>query len=477
MPHLSRSIDISDPLLLELGELADRCGVELYVVGGYVRDYLRKADRTDIDCTVVGDAPAFAREVAQHFHSRPVIYERFRTAMVPVGEYKLEFVGTRREEYEPGSRNPIVSEGTLDDDLARRDFTVNAMAARLNRARRGELIDRFDGLGDLERGLLRTPLDPITTFNDDPLRMMRAARFSSQLNFELDAAAMRAMQSMSERITIVAQERITDEFMKTLAAPVPSTGLRIMFHSGLLKHVFPEVHRLAGVDVVSEGSQEYAHKDVFFHTLKVLDNVADMSDNVWLRFAALMHDIAKPRTKKFIQGTGWTFHGHEDLGARWQKRIFRKLKLPMAQLDYVQTLVSLHQRPMVLVDDGVTDSAVRRLIVQAGEALDDLFLLCRADITSRNPARVSRYLGNYDLVYEKICEVREKDQLRAFQSPVRGEEIMEICELKPSRLVGVIKANIEEAILDGQIPNEYEAAKKYLLDHKDDWMAEAVRKS
>jgi tRNA nucleotidyltransferase/poly(A) polymerase len=482
------TIPLSAPIFRDLAALADAHNVRLYVVGGYVRDVIRAARgeavvRKDIDFTVVGDAVAFAQAVARQFRSKAVVYERFRTALVPVGEYQCEFVGTRKEEYLPNSRKPVVTEGTLEDDLRRRDFTVNALAACINpddNTTLGEVIDLFGGLIDMERKLLRTPLAPDVTFSDDPLRMMRTARFAAQLSFAVEPAAIEAIRRMAHRIGIISQERVTDELLKILAVPQPhkpSTGFKFLHSTGLLRHVFPEVASLAGIELAHEqtasGAQVYRHKDVFFHTLHVVDNLAQMSDNLWLRFAALMHDIAKPKTKKFIQGVGWSFHGHEELGARWQARIFRRMKLPMQHLPYVETLVRLHQRPMVLVDEEVTDSAIRRLIVQADEALDDLFTLCRADITSKNPELVKQYLSNYDAVYQKTLDVRERDALRAFQSPVRGEEIMELCGIGPSRAVGVIKTAIEEAILDGLIPNAYDAAKAYFLTHKDEWLGEA----
>lgn len=467
------TLEIDEPILHTLGKLADEHGVELYAVGGWVRDAYMGRMVQDIDCTVVGDALAFAKIVARYFSSKAVIYERFRTALVPVGGYKLEFVGTRKEEYESDSRKPIVTEGTLFDDLRRRDFTINAMAVSLNARTLGELIDVFDGRQDLERKILRTPLEPKTTFSDDPLRMMRAARFAARFGFAIEPEALEAMTQMSDRIRIISQERITDEFMKMLGAPKPSIGLNILHDTGILKYIFPEVERLAGIDLVQIGEQEYAHKDVFYHTLQVLDNLSAVSDNIWLRFATLMHDIAKPKTKRFIPGVGWSFHGHEEIGARWQASIFRRMKLSLDHLPYVEKLVRLHQRPMVLLDDIVTDSAVRRLAVAAGDALEDLFTLCRADITTKNPKRAEKYLRNYDAVFHKIMDVQERDQLRAFQSPVRGEEIMELCALTPSRAVGFIKTAIEEAILEGIIPNEYEPAREYLLAHKDEWLAQA----
>ena len=463
-------IDIPEKKLREVGRIADKEGMKAYVVGGYVRDHFLNRPRHDFDITIIGDPVKFAKKVASHFNSRAVIYQKFRTALVPVGEDELEFVGTRKEEYLSNSRKPIVTEGTFEDDIRRRDFTINAMAASINESTMGEVVDIFDGMSDLEKGILRTPLDPVTTFEDDPLRMMRAARFSSQLKFKVHDECLNAISEMAERIEIISQERVTAEFLKILASPKPSLGMYILFRTGLLKRIFPEIDNLAGVDIVHEDSTEHAHKDVFRHTMKVLDNTAEMSDNVWLRFVALVHDIAKPQTKRFREGTGWTFHGHEELGARMMKRIFRQLKLPMDKLDYVEKLVRLHQRPMALVDEGVTDSAVRRLAVSAGDALEDLFTLCRADITTKNPARESKYLNNYDIVEKKVLEVQEKDKLREFQSPVRGEEIMEICGIEPSPAVGIIKSAIEEAILEGEIPNEYEPAKEYFLVHKDQWL-------
>lgn len=463
-----KTIELNDPILYALADIAHKHGYRTWLVGGYVRDLLLGRRGNDIDVTVEGSGVAFAQVVAREFNSHAVVFERFGTAMVPVGDYKFEFVGTRKEEYLPDSRNPIVTEGTLEDDLRRRDFTVNALAISLDGERAGEVIDLFDGLADMERKILRTPLDPETTYSDDPLRMMRAARFAAQLGFELEDSSFQAIKKMRERITIISQERVSEEFIKLLSAPKPSIGLAILFRTGLLRFVFPEVHNLEGVDLVHTGDRSYGHKNVFWHTLQVVDNIAQATDNPWLRFAALMHDIAKPKTKRFQEGSGWTFHGHEELGARWQNRIFKRMKLPNRGRDYVAKMVQLHHRPMALVDEGVTDSAIRRLVVDAGEDLNDLFILCRADITSKNPAKVKRYLANYEHVVERIKEVEEKDRLRAFQSPVRGEEIMEICGIPPSRAVGVLKTAIEEAILDGRIPNEYDAAKAYLMEIKDE---------
>lgn len=464
---------IDHPIILRIAALAADKGASAYVVGGYVRDALMGRARSDVDITIVGDAVGFARQVANLFNSKAVVYERFGTAMVPIGDMHVEFVGTRREEYHANSRKPVVTMGSLDDDLRRRDFTVNAMAASLAPETLGHVVDLFGGQADLADGVLRTPLDPVVTMSDDPLRMMRAARFAAQLGFRIDVETERAITSMADRIGIISQERITDEFLKILGAPLPSIGLKVLFQTGLLKHILPEVHALAGVDLVAVGNREYRHKDVFLHTLQVVDNVAKVSNNVWLRLATLMHDVAKPKTKRFVEGTGWTFHGHEDVGARWQEKIFRRMKLPMDHLDYVQRLVRLHQRPMMLVDEGVTDSAIRRLAVAAGEALDDLFVLCKADVTTKNPRLAERYTRNYDVVKAKIDAVAERDQLRSFQSPLRGEEIMSITGLPPSRTIGYIKWMIEEAILEGDIPNDVAAAKTYMLANVEQWVAQA----
>ncbi|MCX7735081.1 MAG: CCA tRNA nucleotidyltransferase [Candidatus Kapabacteria bacterium] len=468
----TNTIQISNPILIELADFATKQKVEIYLVGGSVRDMLLNRPTTDFDFTVVGDSIAFAKQLAKKFKSNAVVYEKFRTAMIPYKNYKLEFVGTRKEVYEEDSRNPIVTEGTLEDDIRRRDFTINAMAVALNGDSVGKIIDLFGGMNDLKLKILRTPLDPMITFSDDPLRMLRAARFASQLNFNIDEICLEAIKQMADRIKIISQERITDEFLKILKSEKPSIGLLILHNTGLLKYIFPELEELAGIEYQFENGEKIGHKDIFLHTLKVLDNVASKTDNVWLRFAALTHDIAKPRTKKFVKGTGWTFWGHEELGAKMMKKIFHRMRLPLDNLNYVETIIRLHQRPMVLVGSEVTDSALRRLAFQAGETLEDLFTLCRSDITTNNPKLSKKYLENYDRVAEKILQVQEKDKLREFQSPVRGEEIMAICNLSPSRAVGYIKKAIEEAILDGVIANDYDEAKKYLLENKDKWLKE-----
>lgn len=467
-----KTIDIDDHLLLQIGELADLHNVEVFAVGGFVRDYFLNRERKDIDCTVIGNPIEFAKVVAEHFNSKLVVFERFRTAMVPVGEYQCEFVGTRKEEYQEHSRKPIVTEGTFEDDIKRRDFTVNTLAVSINKKSFGELHDLFNGLKDLNSCILRTPLEPTVTYSDDPLRMMRAARFASQLGFQIEELSLNAISKMSDRIKIISKERIADEFLKILSSPTPSIGLGILYNTGLMKHIFPELNDCAGVEIVNKAETVYAHKDVFWHSLKVVDNIAKTTDNVWLRFAALVHDIAKPITKKFVEGIGWTFHGHEEIGARMMKRIFRNMKFPQVDLPYVEKLVRLHQRPMVLVDEEVTDSAVRRLAAKAGEHIEDLFTLVRADITTKNPNLVKKYKNNYEVVFAKVLEVQEKDKLREFQSPVRGEEIMTICNLNPCKAIGIIKSNIEEAILDGKIPNEYEPAKIFFLNNIENWLKE-----
>ena len=461
----AQHITITDTNLIRIGTIADELKAEAYVVGGYVRDLLLGKEVHDVDIVVVGDGVAFARSVADRLGIKdPVVFEKFQTAMLPIENGKIEFVSAREESYAADSRKPEVKQSTLAGDLSRRDFTVNAMAASINQKHFGKITDLFHGQADLKKKLLRTPLEPQKTFDDDPLRMMRALRFASKLQFSVHEDALEAIAAMASRISIVSKERISDEFMKILASPKPSVGLKLLQETGLSKYVFPELDAMVGV----EQRKDYHHKDVFLHTLKVVDNICENTEDVWLRFVALAHDIAKPMTKSFKEGIGWTFHGHEDLGARMMKSIFRRMRLPMDKLPYVEKLVRLHLRPMVLVSEEVTDSAVRRLLFETGEDIDDLMVLCRADITSQNPNRVSRYLKNYDLVMEKMKEVEEKDKLRNWQPPVRGEEIMSVCNLQPSPMVGVLKTMIEEAILDGKIPNEHDAALAFLLSVKDE---------
>lgn len=455
------------PIIKIISSFADESKTEVFMVGGVVRDLILKRERSDLDFLVIGNSLEFAENLAKQLGIKKVSkFKNFGTAHFRYENFDIEFVGARKESYNRNSRKPIVEDGTFEDDIKRRDFTINAMAISLNKNNFGELIDLFNGYEDLQSKLIRTPLDPFQTFDDDPLRIMRAFRFASQLEFNVDDSIMNAARQMKERLRIVSQERITDEFLKILSSPKPSIGLKLLYDSEVLEIIFPEIHNLAGVDQ----RQDYHHKDVFLHTLIVVDNISKATENVWLRFAALVHDIAKPQTKKFVEGIGWTFHGHEELGARMMKNIFHRMKLPMNKLEYVEKLVRLHLRPIALAKEEVTDSAIRRLIVQAGEDLQDLITLCRADITSKNPQKVEMYLANYDAVMKKVLEVQEKDKLREFQSPVRGDEIMRICNLKPSKKVGEIKKAIEDAILDGVIENNYEAAMSYLLKIKDKFL-------
>jgi len=446
--------------------IASEVGVEVYVVGGFIRDLILKKEVEDIDFLIVGDVVKFAQSFAASFGINDVtIFKTFGTAHFNHHGLNFEFVAARKESYRKSSRKPLVSEGTFYDDISRRDFTINTIAVSILKDSFGEVVDHFNGIDDIEKKLIRTPLDPNITFDDDPLRILRAFRFASQLNFNVDESILKSAEELRERLEIVSQERKTDEFIKILKSRKPSVGLKLLQVSKVMEVIFPEISQMIGV----EQREEYHHKDVFYHTLEVVDNISKKTDDVWLRFAALVHDIAKPKTKKFIEGTGWTFHGHEEFGARMMKSIFRRMKLPMNKLDYMEKLVRLHLRPIALVSDDVSDSAIRRMVVAADEDLDDLITLCRADITSKNPEKVERYLQNYEIVMKKVWEVKEKDKLRAFQSPVSGEVIMHVCNLKPSKTVGEIKTAIEEAILEGVIGNNYEDAYEYLLKIKDQY--------
>ncbi|MBP9120428.1 MAG: HD domain-containing protein [Ignavibacterium sp.] len=450
-----------------ISKVAELVDVEVYAVGGFVRDIILNRERNDLDILVIGNGTDFAKNVADGLGITNVSYfKNFGTAHFDYQGMNVEFVGARKESYDRNTRKPIVEDGTFDEDISRRDFTINTLAISLNKNEFGKLTDKYDGLSDIKNERIKTPLNPLKTFDDDPLRIMRAFRFAAQLNFSVDESIIKAAYEMRNRLSIVSQERTTDEFLKILTSPKPSVGLKLLFDSGVLEIVFPEIAIMAGVDQ----RKDYHHKDVFLHTLQVVDNISKETENVWLRFAALVHDIAKPPTKKFVEGIGWTFHGHEDLGARMMKKIFHRMKLPLHQLDYIQKLVRLHLRPIALAKEEVTDSAIRRFVVNAGEDLEDLIVLCRADITSKNPIKVEKYLGNYERVMQKVRDVKERDQLREFQSPVRGEEIMQICNLKPSRKVGEIKTAIEDAILDGKIGNNYEEAFKYLIEIKDQFL-------
>ena len=450
------------PILHLIGEEADKIGLECYVIGGWVRDLILHRESTDIDVVVVGSgiqlAQAVARRLGRGAHLS--VFRTYGTAQVKKGDTELEFVGARRESYRHDSRNPIVEDGTLEDDQNRRDFTINAMAICLNQARYGELLDPFGGMQDLEECVIRTPLDPDITFSDDPLRMMRAVRFATQLGFYLDRETFDAIERNRERINIITRERIVEELNKIMLSRRPSIGWTLLDKTGLLPLIFPELAALKGVDT-REGK---GHKDVFLHTLQVLDNLSAKSDNLWLRWAALLHDIGKPRSKAWDPQAGWTFRNHNYIGAKMIPRIFKRMKMPQNEkMDYVIKMVDLHMRPISLIEDVVTDSAVRRLLFEAGDDIDDLMLLCDADITSRNEEKVKRFHNNYQLVRQKMVELEERDRIRNFQPPIRGEEIMELLHLPPCARVGELKSAIKDAILDGVIPNDHEAAKDYLM--------------
>lgn len=474
---------IENPTLRLIGAEADNIGVDCYVIGGWVRDLFLQRHSTDIDVVVVrrddakenvdkDDASVSPKEVSIGIRlaeavagrlgkgTHVSVFKTYGTAQVRKKDMELEFVGARRESYRRDSRNPIVEDGTLQEDQNRRDFTINAMAICLNRTRYGELLDPFDGLGDLDRRIIRTPLDPDITFSDDPLRMMRAIRFATQLDFSLYAPTFEAIERNKERIRIITKERIADELNKIMLSARPSVGWLLLDQTGLLPIIFPELAALKGIEVI----QGKGHKDVFLHTLQVLDNISMKSDKLWLRWAALLHDIGKPRSKAWVPQNGWTFHNHNFLGARMVPRIFRRMKLPQNEkMNYVIKMVDLHMRPINLIEDSVTDSAVRRLLFEAGDDIEDLMLLCEADITSRNADKVARFRHNYELVRQKMIELEERDRIRNFQPPVRGEEIMQLLNLPPCSMVGELKTAIKDAILDGVIPNEYAAAKEYLL--------------
>jgi poly(A) polymerase len=448
-----------------ISRVAEREKIEAYVIGGYVRDHIMGRDHPDkdIDIVVLGDGTEMARAVAREISKdiSVTVFKNFGTAMFRYMNYDIEFVGARRESYSRNSRKPSVSPGTLEDDQNRRDFTINALAISLNRSSIGEVLDPFGGLADIKNRILRTPLDPDTTFSDDPLRMMRAVRFASQLNFTVSEETLASITRNAERIKIVSAERITTELNKILSTDKPSAGFLLLEQTGLLAIILPELDRLKGV----EDKEGKGHKDNFHHTLKVLDNTAAGSDDLWLRWAALLHDIAKPVTKKFVPGTGWTFHGHDFIGSKMVPEIFTRLKLPLNdRMRYVKKLVGLHLRPISLVQDEVTDSAVRRLLFEAGDDIDDLMLLCEADITSGNRMKVQKHRENFSLVRSKLREIEEKDAVRTFQPPVHGEEIIATFGIAPGPVVGIIKTAIKDAILDGLIPNDHDAARQYMLE-------------
>ena len=453
------------PIFHQIGEAADSLGMECYVVGGYVRDLYLERPSKDIDCLVVGSGIRVAEQLATRLGrgAHISVFRNFGTAQLKYKGQEVEFVGARRESYSRGSRKPIVEDGTLDDDLDRRDFTINALAVCLNSARYGELVDRFDGLLDLEDGIIATPLDPDVTFSDDPLRMMRCIRFSTQLNFRIEDETEQALARNAERISIISQERIIDEFNKIMLAPTPSIGLVELSRSGLLPLIFPELAALEGVEV----RNGRAHKDNFYHTLEVLDNVSHHGGEratLWLRWAALLNDIGKPRSKRWENGVGWTFHNHNYLGQKMVAGIFRRMKLPTDErMNYVEKLVGLHMRPIAIADDEVTDSAVRRLLFEAGEDIEDLMILCEADITSRNQQKKQRFLDNFQLVRQKLADLQERDNYRTWHNPISGEEIMETFHLGPCREIGLLKQAVKDAIWDSVIPNDHEAAREFML--------------
>ena len=454
---------LSQKLFKVIAECAKDLGFPSYVVGGLVRDLLlNKPQKKDIDIVCLGSGMLLAEKVAEQLNKNIQVhyFKNFGTAMFRYEDIDVEFVGARKESYQRDSRKPVVEDGTLEDDQNRRDFSINAMALSLNEADFGQLIDPFNGIADLESGIIRTPLDPDITFSDDPLRMMRAIRFATQLQFSIHHDSLKSIARNKTRIKIISQERITDELNKIILSENPSIGFNLLFDTGLLEIIFPEMHALQGVETIGE----MTHKDNFYHTLKVLENVCLVSDNLWLRWAAILHDIAKPPTKRFHKTHGWTFHGHENLGAEMVPGLFKRMKLPLdANMKYVQKLVRLHLRPIGLAKENITDSAIRRLLFEAGEEIDDLLKLCRADITSKNKIKVKKYIDNFALVEQKTIEIENKDHLRNFQPPIDGEIIMKTFGIGPSKYIGIIKVAIKDAILEGEIQNNYEEAYAMML--------------
>ena len=457
-------IDLLNPptIFKTISKIADQLNQPVFVIGGFVRDQILKRETKDIDIVTLGSGINLAKKISKELDSGPVkIFKNFGTAMILVDDIEIQFVGARKESYKSDSRNPIVENGTIEEDQNRRDFTVNALAISLNKSSFGEFIDPFNGLIDLKNKVLKTPLDPDITFSDDPLRMMRAIRFCSQLDFKIEDITLAAINKNFDRIKIVAQERITEEINKIILSNQPSLGFKLLEKTGLLKIIFPEFQLLKGVDI-KDGK---GHKDNFYHTLQVLDNILPYSkNNLWLRWSALLHDIAKPNTKRFNPKQGWTFHGHEDKGARMVPSIFRRLKLPLDnKMKYVQKLVLLHLRPISLTNDSITDSALRRLLFDAGKDLDDLMNLCKSDITSKNKEKKNKYLKRFETVKEKLVDLEDRDKIKNWQPPIDGKEIMSTFKLKPCKEVGLLKEFIKNAILDGEIKNDYQEAKKFML--------------
>ncbi len=445
-----------------ISKTADQMQLETYIIGGFVRDLYLNRKSKDIDIVTIGSGIELAKKVSENLKNKPQvnIFKNFGTAMLKYKDLEIEFVGARKESYQSDSRKPLVEDGTLEDDQNRRDFTINALALRLNKSNFGELVDPFNGIDDLKNKIIRTPLNPDITFSDDPLRIMRAIRFSAQLGFEIQSETLQSISKNKERINIISGERIIDEINKIMMSEKPSVGFKLMEETGLLKIIFPEFQLLKGVDKVNG----IGHKDNFYHTLEVLDRIVPNTDNLWLRWSALLHDIAKPVTKKFVEGQGWTFHAHNFVGVKMIPGIFKRLKLPLNEkMKYVQKMVQLHMRPIVLSEEVVTDSAVRRLLYEAGDDIDDLMTLCEADITSKNSDKVKRYMKNFLLVREKLKEIEEKDAIRNFEPPVKGELIMETFALQPGREVGIIKDAIKDAILDGIIHNDFDEAFEFML--------------
>ena len=454
---------LTHPIFKTIADCANQLGVDAYVIGGFVRDIYLGRESKDIDVVTIGKGIELAELVHKQLgeDAHLSVFKNFGTAQVKINDLEIEFVGARKESYNRDSRKPIVEDGTLENDQDRRDFTINALAIGLSKSNFGKLLDPYNGVRDIENKILRTPLEPEVTYSDDPLRMMRAIRFSSQLGFTIEKESLEAISKNKSRISIVSKERITDELNKIILSPIPSVGFKLLFDTGLLHLIFPEMVKLYGVETINGKS----HKDNFYHTLEVLDNTAKKSNNLWLRWAAILHDIAKPATKRFEPEHGWTFHGHEDKGARMVPKIFESLRLPLNEkMKYVQKLVLLHLRPIVLAKTEITDSAIRRVLFEAGDEVDDLMALCEADITTKNPNKVKRYLQNFELVREKLKELEEKDKIRNWQPPVSGEEIMEIFNLAPCKKVGDLKNALKDAILDGIIPNEREVALVFLKD-------------